>query len=94
MIAVFVLTVPSGTWIGIGIASSYDAESVTALWVTGALNAVTGGMLLYNSLITFLAEEFSRDDLGGGAKGRALKQQMYAAVLLGAACMALLGIWA
>lgn len=42
MAAVFVLTVPVGTWIGIGVASSYDPESVTALWVTGSLNAITG----------------------------------------------------
>lgn len=53
-----------------------------------------GGMLLYNALITFLAEEFSRDDLGTGAAGRRLKQGMYVSTLFGAACMALLGIWA
>lgn len=91
---IFTLTVPTGCWVGIGVAESYDPESVTALWVTGALNALTGGMLLYNALITFLAEEFSRDDLGAGAEGRALKRKMYAAVFLGAACMAVLGIWA
>ena len=93
MAAVFALTVPAGTWIGIGVASGYDPESQTAVWVTGALNAVTGGMLLYSALITFMAEEFSRDDLGGD-RGRAVKRGMYAAMLLGAACMALLGIWA
>ena len=93
MAAMFALTVPSGTWIGIGVASGYSPGSQTAIWVTGTLNAVTGGMLLYSSLITFMAEEFSRDDLGGAA-GRAMKRRMYAAMLLGAACMALLGIWA
>ena len=93
MAAVFALTVPAGTWIGIGVASGYDAESQTAVWVTGALNGVTGGMLLYSALITFMAEEFSRDDLGGD-RGRAVKRGMYAAMLLGASCMALLGIWA
>jgi zinc transporter 1/2/3 len=93
MAAIFALTVPAGTWIGIGVASSYNAESQTAVWVTGALNGVTGGMLLYSALITFMAEEFSRDDLGGEG-GRAVKRGMYAAMLLGAACMALLGIWA
>ena len=93
MAGVFALTVPAGTWIGIGVASGYDAESQTAVWVTGALNGVTGGMLLYSALITFMAEEFSRDDLGGD-RGRAVKRGMYAAMLLGATCMALLGIWA
>lgn len=94
MSAIFVLTVPLGCWVGIGVAESYDAESPTALWVTGALNALTGGMLLYNGLITFLGEEFSRDDLGPGAEGRRLKQKMYLMVLFGAASMAVLGLWA
>ena len=93
MAAVFALTVPAGTWIGIGVASSYEAHTQTAMWVTGALNGVTGGMLLYSALITFMAEEFSRDDLGG-ALGRAHKRRMYCCMLLGAAAMALLAIWA
>lgn len=93
MAALFALTVPAGAWIGIAVASSYEADSQAAVWVTGVLNGVTGGMLLYSALITFMAEEFSRDDLGG-SHGRAVKRRMYAAMLLGAACMALLGIWA
>lgn len=93
MALIFVLTVPVGTWVGIGVASTYSPNSQTAVWVRGSLNGVTGGMLLYSALITFMAEEFSRDDLGGRA-GRALKRRMYCCVVLGAACMALLGIWA
>jgi zinc transporter 1/2/3 len=93
MAAVFALTVPVGCWIGIGVASTYEAHTQTAIWVTGALNGVTGGMLLYSALITFMAEEFSRDDLGG-AQGRTHKRRMYCCMLLGAAAMALLAIWA
>ena len=93
MSAIFALTVPVGTWIGIGVTSAYSSETQTAFWVTGTLNALTGGMLLYSALITFMAEEFSRDDVGGAA-GRRLKRQMYSLMLFGAACMALLGIWA
>lgn len=93
MSAIFALTVPAGTWIGIGVTSAYSSETQTAFWVTGTLNALTGGMLLYSALITFMAEEFSRDDVGGAA-GRRLKRQMYSLMLFGAACMALLGIWA
>ncbi len=93
MAAIFALTVPAGCWIGIGVASSYDPESQTAVWVTGALNGTTAGMLLYSALITFMAEEFSRDDLRSGA-GRSLKRQMYALMLAGAAAMALLALWA
>ena len=93
MSAIFALTVPAGTWIGIGVTSAYSSETQTAFWVTGTLNALTGGMLLYSALITFMAEEFSRDDVGGAA-GRRLKRQMYSLMLFGAASMALLGIWA
>lgn len=93
MAIIFSLAVPAGCWIGIGVASAYDAESYTAAWVNGALNGLTGGMLLYTALITFMAEEFSRDDLSGKA-GRAVKRNMYAVMVFGASAMALLGIWA
>jgi len=89
-VELFALTVPVGCWVGIGVASSYSPDSQTAVWVTGTLNGVTGGMLLYTALLTFMAEEFSRSDLGG----RAVKRRMYACMLLGAAAMALLAIWA
>lgn len=93
MCLLFSLSVPTGTWAGIGVASSYSADSPTKSWVTGSLSGLTGGMLLYSALITFMAEEYSRDDISGKA-GRVLKRQMYAVMMLGAACMALLGIWA
>jgi zinc transporter ZupT len=93
MASIFALTVPVGVWVGIGVAESYAPGSQRAVWVTGTLNGVTGGMLLYSALITFMAEEFSRDDLAGAA-GRATKRRMYLAMLLGAAAMALLAIWA
>ena len=93
MCAMFALAVPAGAWAGIGVASAYAATSQTKLWVSGSLSGLTGGMLLFSALITFMAEEFSRDDVSGAA-GRRLKRKMYATMMLGAACMALLGIWA
>ena len=94
MASVFVAAVPFGCWVGIGVSSTYDPQTLTGAWVTGALNAVTGGMLLYTALFTFLAEEFSRDDLGHGAAGRQMKREMYIAVVLGTACMGFIAIWA
>ena len=93
MVCLFSLAVPAGTWSGIGVASSYAQGSTTALWVKGSLSGLTGGMLLFSALITFMAEEFSRDDVSGAA-GRRLKRQMYVSMMLGASLMALLGIWA
>jgi len=93
MAALFALTVPVGCWVGIGVASSYSPESQTAVWVTGTLNGITGGMLLHTALLTFMAEEFSRSDLGG-REGRVVKRRMYACMLFGAFAMALLAIWA
>ena len=87
------IAVPAGAWAGIGVASSYHQDSQTALWVKGSLSGLTGGMLLFSALITFMAEEFSRDDVSG-AEGRKLKRKMYVSMMLGASCMALLGIWA
>ena len=57
----------------------------------GTFNSLSAGMLLYISMYTLIGEEFSRQDLN--TKPR-LRWSMYAAVLLGAACMAVIGVWA
>lgn len=57
----------------------------------GALNGVTGGMLLYMTLIVLMAEEFSRSCLRGRP---GLKAGMYLSLCAGAALMAVVGLWA
>jgi zinc transporter 1/2/3 len=59
--------------------------------VQGTLNGLSAGMLLYISMYTLIGEEFSRQDLN---TQRGLRFSMYGALLLGAAVMAIIGIWA
>jgi zinc transporter 1/2/3 len=91
MVLIYSLTTPVGIAIGIGIASSYDPSSVTAMAVQGVLSAVAGGMLLYIALIQLIGEEFSRQEL---VERNGLKSAMLLALTLGAACMCLLAVWA
>jgi zinc transporter 1/2/3 len=90
MLFLYTITTPIGIAIGIAIASGYDPNSITSKAVQGTLNGVSGGMLIYIGMYQLIAEEFSRDDLL--VKPR-LRYGMYAALLLGSACMCILGIW-
>jgi zinc transporter 1/2/3 len=46
MVAAYSLTTSVGIAIGIAVSQGYDPDSVTAKAVQGALNGVSGGMLL------------------------------------------------
>jgi zinc transporter ZupT len=85
-VIVFSLSVPVGILCGCFIPFESDD---TFLWITGSLTGVTAGILLYNTLVTFMTEEYSRQDLE-----LKTKRQMYLLMLLGAGLMAILAIWA
>lgn len=51
MIVTYSLMTPLGVAIGMGVADTYDPETVTALTVEGVMNSISGGMLLYISLV-------------------------------------------
>lgn len=91
MLFLYTITTPIGIAIGIAIAASYDPSSVTSRAVQGTFNGVSSGMLIYIGMYQLIAEEFSREDLLVRPR---LRFGMYAALLAGAACMCILGIWA
>ncbi len=64
-----------------------------ALATQGTFNCISGGMLLYISLIQLIAEDFSREDSSKPASGR-VRLGSYAALFLGAASMCIIAIWA
>jgi len=52
------LVTPLGMAIGLGLRTSYDSASQTALIVSGILDAISSGILLYTGLVELLAHEF------------------------------------
>lgn len=87
------VTTPIGIAIGLGIKGSYNPGSATASIVSGVLDALSSGILLYTGLVELLAHEFlfNREmmDASNGKLAYAL-----GSMLAGCAIMALLGKWA
>jgi len=53
---------PIGMAIGLGLRTTYDPASQTALIVSGILDAISSGILLYTGLVELLAHEFLFSD--------------------------------
>lgn len=86
------LCTPIAIAIGLGVRTTYVAESYTASIVSGVLDALSAGILIYTGFVELLARDFlfnpnrTQDD-----KQLAF---MIVSVFLGAGIMALLGRWA
>ncbi|KAK8564425.1 hypothetical protein V6N12_036549 [Hibiscus sabdariffa] len=83
----FSLTTPVGIVIGIGVTNIYKESSPTALIVEGLLNAASSGILIYMALVDLLAADFMNPKLENKAAASV-------SLVLGAALMSLLAIWA
>lgn len=86
------LTTPIAIAIGIGLRTTYNPGSFTANVVSGILDAMSAGILLYTGLVELLARDF----LFNPERTRDNKRLtfMIVCVLLGTGIMALLGKWA
>ncbi|GIL77054.1 hypothetical protein Vretimale_3218 [Volvox reticuliferus] len=92
MILTYSLTCPVGIAVGMAIAETYDAESTKSRGIQGAFNGVSGGMLLYISLVQLVAEDMGR--LVPGRDSAMGRMACFAALCGGAASMCLLAVWA
>jgi solute carrier family 39 (zinc transporter), member 1/2/3 len=52
------IVTPLGMAIGLGLRTTYDSSSQTALLVSGTLDAISSGILLYTGLVELMAHEF------------------------------------
>jgi zinc transporter ZupT len=86
-------TTPFGQAIGLAIHSMYDPESQTGLLSVGIMNALSSGLLLFAGLVELLAADFLSEESYMQLKGRK-RLEACAAVVSGAALMALVGAWA
>lgn len=90
---IFSLTTPVGAVIGIGISSTYSANSTTSLLIEGVFDSISTGILLYMGYVNLLAIEFN---LNGEIRkeSRKIKSMCFVALWLGAAAMAIIGRFA
>ena len=86
------LTTPISIAIGLGLRTTYNGGSYTANVVSGLLDAISAGILIYTGLVELLARDF----LFNSELTRSSRRQAFMIfnVFLGAALMALLGKWA
>lgn len=88
--AIYACCTPIGMAIGLGIRTSYNAESATASIVSGILDAISAGILLYTGLVELLAHEFLfNDHMKKAPLGKVIFSLV--TVMFGAGIMALLG---
>ncbi|KAL2419313.1 Zinc-regulated transporter 1 [Exophiala dermatitidis] len=90
--AAYGLTTPIAIAIGLGVRTTYNPNSYTANVVSGVLDALSAGILIYTGLVELLARDFLFNPLRTKDNKRLLF--MVVNVLLGAGLMALLGKWA
>jgi zinc transporter 1/2/3 len=87
------ITTPLGIAVGLGVQSTYNPNSTTASIVSGVLDSLSSGILLYTGLVELLAHEFIfNKEMIIGSNGRVA--YALSCMLFGCGIMALLGRWA
>ena len=86
------LTTPTSIAIGLGLRTTYNSGSYTADVVSGVLDSMSAGILIYTGLVELLARDFLFNPLR--TKDNRQLAFMMACAFLGAGLMALLGKWA
>ncbi|KAL2044690.1 hypothetical protein N7G274_002464 [Stereocaulon virgatum] len=90
--AAYGLTTPIAIAIGLGLRTTYNSKSFTASVVSGVLDSMSAGILIYTGLVELLARDFLFNPLR--TKDDKRLAFMLVCVFLGAGLMALLGKWA
>jgi zinc transporter 1/2/3 len=86
------LTTPIAIAIGLGVRTTYNAGSFEAKIVSGVLDSISAGILIYTGLVELLARDFLfNPELTRDSKRLTF---MIICVFVGAGVMALLGKWA
>lgn len=86
------LTTPISIAIGLGLRTTYNSGSFTANVVSGVLDSMSAGILIYTGLVELLARDFLFNPTRTQDSRRLT--MMVVCVVLGAGLMALLGKWA
>lgn len=86
------LTTPIAIAIGLGLRTTYNSGSYTANVVSGVLDSISAGILIYTGFVEMLARDFLYNPQRTNDKKRLAF--MLTSLYLGIAIMALLGKWA
>lgn len=87
------ITTPIGIAIGIGVRKSFNANAYRALLSQGIFDSLSAGILFYNGYVELMAFEMNRNAVFR-AHNTSRKFALFFAVYLGAAIMAVIGLWA
>ena len=90
--AAYGLTTPISIAIGLGVRTTYPSSSFAANVVSGVLDSVSAGILIYTGLIELLARDFLFNPARTNDNKRLIF--MLVCLFLGTGIMALLGKWA
>lgn len=90
--AAYGLTTPISIAVGLGVRTTYNPGSFTANVVSGVLDSISAGILIYTGLVELLARDFLFNP--HRTKNNRQLTFMLVCVFLGAGLMALLGKWA
>ncbi|KAJ5591891.1 uncharacterized protein N7459_002260 [Penicillium hispanicum] len=90
--AAYGLTTPISVAIGLGVRTTYNPASFTANVVSGVLDSISAGILIYTGLVELLARDFLFDPHRTQDNKRLTF--MVLSLLFGTGLMALLGKWA
>ncbi|KAJ3720587.1 ZIP-like iron-zinc transporter [Lentinula raphanica] len=90
---VYGFTTPIGIAVGLGLRTTYNPNSATASIVSGVLDSLSSGILIYTGLVELLAHEFLFNKEMMESSDAHLAYAL-GSMLLGCALMALLGKWA
>ncbi|KIK78402.1 hypothetical protein PAXRUDRAFT_36647 [Paxillus rubicundulus Ve08.2h10] len=89
----YAIMTPIGISVGLGVRNTYNPDSTTASIVSGVLDSLSAGILLYTGMVELLAHEFIfNKDMNSASNGKVT--YAVCCMLLGTAIMALLGRWA
>ena len=91
MASAYACTTPIGIAIGLGIRSTYNPNSQTALITTGVFDSVSAGLLIYTGMIELLGHEFLYGEMRTAP--RKIVLLAVGSLLLGGGLMSLLGRW-
>ncbi|PPQ62896.1 hypothetical protein CVT24_006294 [Panaeolus cyanescens] len=90
---IYGLTTPIGIAAGLGVRSTYNPGSATASIVTGVMDSISAGILVYTGLVELFAHEFLfNKEMMNASNGRLA--YAIGCMCLGCALMSLLGRWA